>query len=213
MPLNPPPVIDANLGLVTQEVQFLAGFGHTSVVTFALDCGGEDLPTAQDSIDDFFANITAHIAPTYDSGIAFPPPTIKLGNGGTVPVEAVAAGTTVSGSATVSWDSANIAALVKKSTGLGGKQNRGRTYWPYLVPSAHIVEPGLIDSAELPGLQTIMTNFFNQLTTDGTPMVIANKLFNQPLAPHHVVRIQKGPVVTSYVLEQTLATQRRRLRS
>lgn len=209
--LNPPPVIANDLGLVSMPLQYLAT-GHTSLITWALNCGANDLATAQDAVDDLQANFTTQFQASLDSGISYGPATIKLGSGTTTPVEAVAAIGAQAGTGSVTFGVASNAILIKKTTGLGGKANRGRTYFPYLLPTSHIVEPGLIDSTELPALQTHFTAFLGQLTTDSTPMVIANKVFNVPLAPHYVTHINMGPAVTAYTVEQTLATQRRRLR-
>lgn len=211
--LNPPPVIDANLGLIVQPLQYLGG--RIALVTFAVDVGAHTPADAQDAIDDFQANWNTHIGGNLSTGVNNLQPYIRLGDGSAQPLEAVGAGAAVVGASTADWVSASLAVLIKKTTGLGGKKNRGRTYVPFWPDSAHIVEPGLLDTAEQTALQAQATAFFNQLVTDSTPMVIANKHYAVPALPArpYVDHVIKGAPVTGFNVEQVLATQRRRLRS
>jgi hypothetical protein len=211
MPLNPPPTIQAQLGLVTQ--QFIrSDMSRAAEVTFGLACTGTpSLTVAQDSIDDFQAAFNAGLAGQFDSEVTILQPTIRLGDGSTTPFEAVAAGSPASGTNATTFPPPQVATLVKKSTGVGGKKNRGRSYFPFLTASSAISENGTINNTQLGIINGILATFLAQLVTDQIAMVIVNKTFNTPHPPHFVTAVTGGPAVTSYICEPLVATQRRRL--
>lgn len=213
MPLHPQPNIEMGLLLVTQPLQ-RSDMSRGALVTFAMDCSSTPtLAGAQDAVDDFQDAFNARLAPSFDSQVIIGQPFAKLGQGLTAPFEVVGSSVAIAGGASLSVPPPQVCALVKKTTSIGGKANRGRTYFPWFVDQSHIAENGIIDSAEVAGLQTHITNFLGDITATGTPMCIANKVFNVPLAPHYVTEINIGPLVTAYTLEPTVATQRRRVRS
>jgi hypothetical protein len=214
MPLNPPPTIFTGLGLITQPL-LRTDMTRAAQVTFAcLDLTGGTAAAAQDMVDDFQANFNANMAPNIDNEVQIQPPTIRMGNGTTVPFEAVAAGATIAGGAAETSPTPNVAVLIKKSTGFGGKANRGRTYMPWFVDVSRVFENGTLDPVYTAAIQVHLSAFLAQLSADGTQMVIANKIFNTPLPPHYVTHITTttNPVL-SYNVEGIVATQRRRVRS
>lgn len=211
MPLNPPPVISTGLGLISQPLK-RSDQSREAIVTFAVLINtSPSLSAAQDTIDDFQTSFSTAFASMFDSEVTMLQPTIKLGDGTNVPFEAVAAGGSSNGSAAFAFPPPQVAFLVKKSTGKGGKSNRGRTYFPFALPSTTVSENGTVDPTELAGLNGILAAWLAQLNTDGTPMVIANKIYSSPSPPRHVTNIVDGPLVTSFVGEPLVATQRRRL--
>lgn len=102
----------------------------------------------------------------------------------------------------------NCAALVDKFTGLGGRQFRGRMFVPNVLVEGQVDSVGTILGTLRASLQGGMTGFLGDLT-DGppsTPMVV---LHNE--APG--LGVTPAPtLVTSLVVQPTIATQRRRLR-
>lgn len=211
MPLNPPPTIETGLALIVQAMQ-RSDMSRAAEVTFALNVAGvPDATVAQDAVDDFQANFNATWLAVLDNQVTVGKPTIKLGDGSTTPFEAVAAGAIALGGAAGTKLPPNVALLVKKSTGLGGRANHGRTYFPFVLENPQVNENGTIVGASQAALQTVADAFLAQLTADGEPMCIAHKQFNVPLPPHFVTHITTGPLVTSYTVEQLIATQRRRL--
>jgi len=95
----------------------------------------------------------------------------------------------------------NTCLLVHKTTTLGGRQGRGRMYWPSLS-TADINEAGVINPASLASFTTNMNNFLLGLTAAFAPMYL---LHTSPvLAPTQV---------TALVVDPIAATQRRRMRS
>jgi hypothetical protein len=211
VPLHPPPNIADGLGLITQQLQ-RTDSSVISEVTFALAVGAPGtLAKAQDAVDDFQAAFVAMYAPLADTACQILPATIRLGDGSNAPFEAVAAGATTNGSNSSAMAPPQVACLVKKSTGVAGRKNRGRTYFPYMLQTTAINETGTISSGTLTAFQASLDTFMSTLGTDSQPMVIANKVFNTPLPPHYVTDINQGPGVTSYKVEPLVATQRRRL--
>jgi hypothetical protein len=211
MPLNPPPTIQANLGLIVQPLK-RSDQSRTAELTFAVDViAGASAANAQDAIDDFQANFNTQWQAGIDTDVTILQPTIKLGDGSTVPYEATAAGAPVNGLDAADKLPPNVAALFKKTTGFGGRFNHGRTYFPFLLEVAGVSENGTVSAGVLAAFNPVAANFLAQLNTDGTAMVIAHKTFNAPLPPHHVTAITMGNPVLSYVMESLIATQRRRL--
>lgn len=207
-----PPTIQNGLMLITQGL-VRSDMSRVAEVTFAcIDLTGGTAADAQDDIDDFQANFNATIGAQLDSEVTILKPTIRMGDGSSTPFEAVAAGATIVGGGVVTSLPPNCALLVKKTTGFGGRHNRGRTYFPFLLDESHVAENGTIDNAELSAFNALMATFLAQLSTDGMKMVIAERIFDLPHPPHHVTQIvTTGNPVTSYVCEPLVATQRRRL--
>lgn len=90
--------------------------------------------------------------------------------------------------------------LVRKGTALIGRKNRGRSYWPGLLVDSQVDAAGKILSTEVAGIQGAMTGFAELMVDAGFPMVIL-----------HTDNTTPTPVI-SYTVEETVATQRRRLR-
>jgi hypothetical protein len=183
-----------------------------ALVTCAIfNSGGAGLANVQDVIDDFQANFNTNITPVIDSEVTVLPPFISFGDGTAVPTQAVAAGASVVGGNAGTYMPPNVATIAKKGTGFGGRNHRGRTYFPFINPNTTVSENGTIDPAWNVGVNTRLAAFLAQLVTDGTPMVIANKTYNVPLPPHYVTQVNVGHLVVSYVAEPIIGTQRRRL--
>jgi hypothetical protein len=211
MPLNPPPVIEDQLGLVSQLLK-RSDMSRPAEVTFALNClDGHGFAIAQDVIDDFQANFNTNLKPLFDTEVTLEPPTIRLGDGTDTPAIATAAGAAVAGTNAGTMVNPAGAVLLKKTTGLGGRHNRGRTYFPFCIDNTLISENGTLDPALVASFNAQALLFLNQLTTDNSPMVIANKTFNTPLPPHFVTLISASSLVVSWKTESLVATQRRRL--
>lgn len=211
MPLNPPPIIQTGLALIVQKLQ-RNDMSRASEVTFGLlAAGAPSLAAAQDVVDDFQVNFNATLRNLLDTNVSVQPPTVRLGDGSTTPFEAVAAGAAANGLDANTFVPPNVAFLFKKTTGVGGRKNRGRMYLPFALATSDVGENGVIVGAAVSGGTTQAAAFLAQLITDATPMVIVNKAFNTPLPPHFVTVISAGPNVTAFAAEATVATQRRRL--
>jgi|ERR1700681_4508308 len=211
MPLNPPPTIELGLGLIVQGL-LRSDMTRAAEVTYALNVAGvPSVAVAQDAVDDFSNNFQATWGTVLDTDVTMLAPTIKLGDGSTTPFEAVSAVPVALGANITAVVTPNVAVLMKKTSGLGGRQNRGRTYMPFALDANVVNENGTIPAVNVASYTSLGMAMLAQLTLDGEPMVIAHRVFNVPLAPHYVTAIHTGPLVTAYNCESTIATQRRRL--
>lgn len=92
-----------------------------------------------------------------------------------------------------------VALLVKKNTQFGGRKGRGRLYIPGLVES-DVEETGQVQAPDVVSWQTAMDDFHTQLNTDDIPPLL---LHNDATVPY---------LITSFTVDSTTATQRRRIR-
>lgn len=92
-----------------------------------------------------------------------------------------------------------VALLVKKNTQFGGRKGRGRFYVPGLVET-DVDENGVVQGPDVAAWQDAMDDFHTQLNTDDIPPLL---LHNDATVPY---------LITSFTVDATTATQRRRLR-
>jgi hypothetical protein len=210
MPLHPPPTIELNLALITQPLQRNDN-ERQALVTFALDNPGS--LTALAVVNAFQTAFNGQVSPNFDTDVTVLPPTIKLGDGTAVPGEAVASGASVVGTQANKVLPSNCAMIAKKTTGFGGKKNRGRTYYPWIVDETAVDENGILGGTTVTAFTELFTDLLEDLATATVPMVIANKTLAVPPLPAkpYVTAITRGHTVSAYVCEPLIATQRRRL--
>lgn len=97
----------------------------------------------------------------------------------------------------------NNACLVQKRTGLAGRANRGRMYFPYILSETDVSDVGAIAAGSLATTQTAMTNILTDLN---------GAAVNRDMVILHSAGVAAPPVVTQLLVSPTIATQRRRLR-
>lgn len=112
--------------------------------------------------------------------------------------------------------SPNVTFLIRKNTGIGGRQGAGRIYWPGVAES-DVGEGGVVIAGTVTSMQTAWTAFFTDLGTRLVPMVLLHshgaytKLVDGQ-ASVVVVAPKLPTTVTGVTFDSTVATQRRRLR-
>lgn len=97
----------------------------------------------------------------------------------------------------------NSAVLVKKRSGLAGRTNRGRCFVPG-VPEQNVDELGVL-----------LTAFFNTIQTNWSAFrvaVEAHAEFDGLSILHAPLSVETPTAITAMVIDQRIATQRRRLR-
>jgi len=146
-------------------------------------------------IDDAF--LASDIMALFSSSVTTEEVRTKLGPDATGPFNLRAMG--YAGEDTADAVPPNTSALVGKVTGLGGRQGRGRMFWPG-VSEEDVTTSGVLSSAKVLALQTACDTFLDSLETNLVPMVI---LHGNSLTPTPVTKLSVSGVV---------ATQRRRLR-
>lgn len=98
------------------------------------------------------------------------------------------------------FQSPNVAALVKLSTGLTGRANRGRMYLPYVIEDNEIDSAGVLGTLALSKCQQAIDELLALLATTDNSLVILHSVEGVP-----------SPVLAAAV-QRVAATQRRRLR-
>lgn len=99
----------------------------------------------------------------------------------------------------------NVALLIHKNTGLGGRQNRGRMYWPPFGLSEGDVGPtGIVSASLVTSTNTKLSSWLGDLDATGLGGVTAVLLHSDPS--------DEPTEITSLTLDGRVATQRRRLR-
>jgi hypothetical protein len=93
-----------------------------------------------------------------------------------------------------------VSPLLKKQSGLIGRANRGRMYWPGCLAEADVNNDGTLPSAVISSLTTDAVGLITKLHTVSKDVYL---LHNSALAPTLVTTIQ---------CQGTVATQRRRQR-
>jgi len=93
----------------------------------------------------------------------------------------------------------NVSAIVRKNTGIGGRHGSGRMYLPGIIETV-VGDDGALASGFVSGLQTDLDEFLVALAANDAAMTL---LHGDATSPY---------LVTSLVIQNTAATQRRRLR-
>jgi hypothetical protein len=96
----------------------------------------------------------------------------------------------------------NVAFLLKKRAGVGGRHGRGRNFWP-CVPEADVDTIGTVIGSAMTRLTTMCSAIMAALST-AVPTITGMTIL--PAAAG------SGHLVTSYTPDGLVATQRRRLR-
>lgn len=93
-----------------------------------------------------------------------------------------------------------VSTLCRKVTNLRGHANQGRWYWPGLLLDSEVDDSGNISTGVLSDLQT---NFDDMLAS-----LVGNEV--QPFILHNDPGVDPTPI-SSFLVERTIASQRRRL--
>lgn len=102
----------------------------------------------------------------------------------------------------------NVALLVKKTTSRRGRRAQGRLFWPSILARDEVSETGAVASTRLTTLQTLFTDFYDDLVAlfPAEVVILQNSEgISPPLSP--------PPVVTGFQVDGRVASQRRRLRA
>lgn len=211
MPLHPAPTIDNHLALITQRLTHALA-PRQAELTIAFHA--EAAITAQFAVDSFQSVFNARFGPQLDSNVVIEKPLVNLGDGTNVPHQAVGAGAAGAGSNAVVSPPPQVSYLAAKHTALGGRKNRGRTFFPWMSSINEIAESGQLSPAFIAGFQPRLNGALVDWTALSMVMVIANKtLATDPITgKRYVTAITMGPEVTTWLAESLVGTQRRRLR-
>lgn len=186
-------------------VQVTWVFGGTSaplgaVTTLGVNMGGAFPP--QDTAEAMAAIWEATMLDIQVSSITLDEVIVRQGPNEDGPTGTTAVG--LAGTHIGSGSSPNTAYLVKKNTALGGRRNRGRFYIPG-VDEDKVDPSGSITPAWVATVQGVVDDFYDAFGAATVLPVVLHERVPGPTQP--------APTdITSFTLESTVATQRRRLR-
>lgn len=187
------------VGYAELHIHFrLDGDPETMISSIGLQLvSSPDFVALSSSIDLACANFSDYITNQYLIG----PHVLEVGTvDGTFPLNTI--GAAVAGVGLGDATPQNTAYLVRKTTVLGGRRNRGRMYIPG-IPEGSINGVGVIDAATVVAFQASLVAFFTEILD--SDQVLAFVLFHEtaPFDPTQISDLQIQP---------QCATQRRRLR-
>jgi hypothetical protein len=189
-------IIPADYGEV-QWIAQLPGDTHTTEVTVGVALDGS--PTASDVFDlytDGGWQDLWHAIAVEQWTMVRGRCVIGDGTGSPPVVETIFADDGATGSDGIT---PNTAVLIKKSTGLGGRANRGRMYWPG-VDEDSVAPTGALDSGFVSGVQVLADALIPALNVGPFIGYVILHTDNSTPTP-----------ITGFLVESTVATQRRRL--
>lgn len=204
MPTTPPLVIPNGFA----EYSFthrLTGYDRLAVNTFGVQWadGSESLATQAASIMGFWI---ARVLPFMDTSVTLVR-CVAIGRDSGGVLHRYDHNLSSAGSTAGAATTPNVALLVRKSSTLAGKQNRGRLYVGWCTEEGSVDETGQIAGATV----TVYQTAFDALHAD-----LATRVPNADMVILHR-EVDPGPqpaptVVSSLNVESRIATQRRRLR-
>lgn len=118
---------------------------------------------------------------------------------------------TVAGTAVGETPPVNVSWLIHKMTQLGGNRGRGRAYMPPCdLQEIGISKQGVIDVNTLPAVQAKWTAFLDELVADDGALLYLLHSDSEAVPPSPR---PEPTLITQLVVDNRVATQRRRLRS
>lgn len=177
----------------------LEGDNEMMATTCGVDVGGfaGDFQAAAEAYSDAF--VTAFSAAERADAYTYRGVVLRVGQDGGPPVIAEFTANSP-GTLAVGPPPQNVAVLVRKSTGLGGRRGRGRMFLPpFCVGEEGIAANGILDGTTRSTLQTNVDAWF-----DGLAAVLLHD--SQPTP------VPAPTPITGFTVDLTVATQRRRLR-
>lgn len=198
----PPGYIDCALGIDrgTDPDPYSITFG----------CEIDTPPWSQDDNDDLFDRITIVLDGALWDGSDLVSLRTKVGSDGEGPLFESTG--TVPGVRADDPPAPNTALLVRKVTGLGGRYNRGRMFWPSLNADS-IDTSGGVSAGEVSFHQALFDDFLEvcQGVTGTPPVNVSDMVLIH--SPRSGEATPTPSAVTALIVEDMVATQRRRLRS
>lgn len=174
---------------------------HVATVTFGVDVSGVggDYVTAADAIT---AEWDSDIASEMDFNTVTGPCVLSVGQDGGPPL-AVSGSTTSAGGSVHTSPPPQVALIIKKLSGTGGRRGRGRFFVPWLLATADVNEGGFIDPSRVTTFTTAFGVFLAGLAASGPPMVL--------LHSDGISAAGDPSPITALVADNLVGTQRRRL--
>lgn len=199
-----PIVYDAQsvlLQLVWESANFASGGGTTSLGIYANSNGAQDLQTIVEGVRDAWLD---NIRAITDTDVTLDEVRWESQNfSGVVPVA-------TAGSASLSGPPMNTSVLISYKAAEKGPRNRGRSYWPGLLPEGSVDERGVVTPATQATILSAMNAFWADV--NAIPEVLSHNIPQTDNPGQSSPPNLPWPQVISLTVGTLAATQRRRLR-
>jgi len=179
------------------SVPFLqTGGTRKAFVTHGIDNQGA-FTTPEDIAEAVWGAWETNMLPRIDTSVFLGPVHVQMGTGAGI-LSGDGTSSAVGGSA-ASSPPPQVAILIRKATGVGGRQNRGRMYLPWACDEGGVSELGILETAVISATNDAFAGYLADLDTAGVPMCL---LHTGSAVPTRVI---------SGTTDSLVATQRRRL--
>jgi hypothetical protein len=179
-----------------------AALTRTAYVTFGVDSTGTDPSTIADQALTAFT-AAGSLGAQIDTNVTIGPAICHLGTDGTADLVGIGS-TTAAGGKAGSSTPANVCALFRKTTAVGGRRGRGRMFLPWCLVVADVDEAGKIQVVGTRNaLNAAAVVFLAQLVISPGQMVVLHGPGKTPVIAPSPVSLMKVDLV--------IGTQRRRL--
>ncbi len=173
--------------------------------------------------NNILAVFVSRISPILDNEVRIEGVTVRLGQPSGDPAVGSSTTEASNGAGNASTPPPNVAVLVRKLTGLGGRRNRGRMYFPWGVNEASVSEAGIISAGDLAVINTAWEGFRADVAAhadlgpvvilhDSSRYTVTHPTSSQKLVTRTTVVPPAPTTVTAFSVDSRVATQRRRLR-
>lgn len=179
-----------------------ANVPRPAYVTFGIDFRTKS-SDPQGALTTLHSAFTTAVRAVLDADVTMGPGVVRLGQPTPDPPLLLTSAVFSAGTMAQNSLPANVAVLVTKITAKGGRRNRGRLYFPWLLTSTPVNEAGIISSSSVTVIQTALNGFMTGLGTNSTPMVINHSLGKSA--------VPSATPVTALIVSNLIGTQRRRL--
>lgn len=179
---------------------WLAGYNRPAVTTWGMRVTGVPAADATYLANHFQGLYIEAFKPRTDANVRIRSTRLVVGQDAGEPLVGVADNGDVGASSRESTAPA-LALMVDRNTGLGGRRNRGRVYFPWAVSDTEVNEMGAVGNTSLTAWNTSLTEFLDLLDTSP---------FIDQLYLLHGVGLGAPTPITGLQANPTIRTQKQR---
>lgn len=149
---------------------WLANYTRPAVTVWGLDVSAYP-DDADDLAQTFHSQYVNYIGLRIDSNVTIRGAKVLIGQDGGDPVIGTSTDTDPGGRSSNSTSPA-LALMAHLNTGLGGRRNRGRKYFPWALGDDAVSEQGAVLAADITAWNTNLANFLEAMENNFAPVVL-----------------------------------------